>query len=55
MAETPVEGDTELDQEKWGGGEFSLGKEEIRRLKQMHDSTWHIGGREGEAGDRGKP
>ena len=45
----------EWDQEKWGGGEFSLGKEEIRRLKQMHDSTWCIGGREGEAGDRGKP
>lgn len=44
----------EWNQEKWWGGEFSLGKEEIRRLKEMHDSTWHIGGREG-AGDGGKP
>lgn len=45
----------EWDQEKWWGREFGLGKEEIRRLKEMHDSTWHIGGREGTAGDRGKP
>ena len=45
----------EWDQEKWWGREFGLGKEEIRRLKEIHESTWHIGGREGTAGDRGKP